>query len=82
MRLIYFISIALLLIGCQNDDDKPCECTIRGTIYISSDNGANWYYSGLDGRSGEQFPCDFDGRELIDYSDAPHLTKTVWECID
>ena len=83
MKKLLLILLALLLVSCSVDEpEKPCECTIRGTLLISFDF-VEWQYHGLDPRSGRvKFPCHMDGQDTNTIQRDGVWYKTHWTCLD
>lgn len=80
--LLLFI-LPLFAFQCEPEEIiEPCNCPIEGTRYISFDQGQTWDYNSTDGRSGEMFPCDYDGRETNQVYGEVVWYKTVWTCRD
>lgn len=81
MKKLLLLSIPFLFaFQCEPDNiAEDCNCKIKGTIYISFDEGQTWDYNGTDGRTGMQFPCTYDNLES-NQSYGEVWYKTVWEC--
>jgi len=84
LLLISFLSMVLMASSCEAEPvQEVCECQIKGTKQISFDNGQTWNYSGLDGRTGMMFPCDYDGIATNQVVKEENIIERIyWECED
>jgi len=79
--LLSFLGMILMAATCEPEPiEEDCKCEIIGTKQISVD-GIEWFYSGIDERTGMIFPCDYDEN----YTTSPinengTYYRIYWQC--
>lgn len=74
--------LGLVFASCEKQEmEENCQCNMQGIIYISTNNGQDWNYAGMDERSGMKLPCYMDKKETNQSYGSGPWKKTVWNCI-